>query len=111
MRSAFRTGSMRGKSREKRELQVECNLCTVCPPETFHNRKPPQDEFLRPIRGRFALGCFAGLAEIGSAGFFPTNQLRDRWMEQISSGDYLPVVRGKYDVARALTGKTREAGI
>src|SRR5688572_21989253 len=37
-------------------------------------------------------------------------ELRDRWMEEINSGRYLPVCNGKYDVSRALAvGDQRSA--
>jgi len=33
-------------------------------------------------------------------------ELRDRWLDEVNAGRYLPAANGKYDVARALTGPT-----
>lgn len=31
-------------------------------------------------------------------------ELRDRWLEQVNSGQYLPAAEGKYQITRALPG-------
>jgi hypothetical protein len=37
-------------------------------------------------------------------------ELKDRWLEEINSGRYLPMANGKYDVSRGIEGpqSTRE---
>ncbi len=31
-------------------------------------------------------------------------ELRDRWLEEVNAGRYLPAANGKYDVSRAIEG-------
>jgi hypothetical protein len=37
-------------------------------------------------------------------------ELKDRWLEQVNGGMYLPAARGKYEVSRGIEGPDREQG-